>query len=194
MSVAISNMINGEGHVGIVSELKGLDTRTLANEIRMHVRDYDMVIAFSSDPADACIEANKLKEIRAAECRASEDASRLKRSSHINTVMMDSSMSKVEVEQVVAELLQGQSAPQQARKPVEQKSVKPLFDKITRLVPQQEKPEPRQAPERPKKKEEEEGRGRGRFTRKAAKARTCKQDKVHLRVGLNSWYSSATMR
>ena len=168
ISLAVSNMVNGEGHVGIVSELKGLDSRGLASEIRMHVRDYDMVLAFSSDPADACIEANKMKEIRAAECRAPEDAGRLKRSSHINTVILDSGMTRASVEQAVAELISGSGAAQQpTRRPVEQKSVKPLFDRITRFVPQQqERPEPRQAPERaerPKRREErkqEEDEGR----------------------------------
>jgi ribose 5-phosphate isomerase RpiB len=74
LCIRFANMINRSGNNCIISDEDSTDYRDLVRDIKDSYNSYDLCILISSDPFDACIEANRISGLRAAVCKDIEDA------------------------------------------------------------------------------------------------------------------------
>ena len=93
LCIRFANMINRSGNNCIISDEDSADYRDLVKDIKDSYNSYDLCILISSDPFDACIEANRISGLRAAVCKDIEDAAAAI-SAKSNLVVIDASKAR----------------------------------------------------------------------------------------------------
>ena len=99
--IALANMVNASGNIGIISESDASEPQQIVSELELHRDSFRLAFVVTDKPLYACVETNKSDKLRAAVCINSRDVEEAKEAFANVIVLRNSSFQKLNIGDII---------------------------------------------------------------------------------------------
>ncbi len=100
--IALANMVNASGNIGIISESDVSEPQQIVSELESHRDSFRLAFVVTDKPIYTCTEANKSDKMRAAVCSNTRDVEEAKEALANVIVLRNSSFQKMDIGSIIS--------------------------------------------------------------------------------------------
>ncbi|MGC8537672.1 MAG: hypothetical protein ACP5MZ_01650 [Candidatus Micrarchaeia archaeon] len=100
--IALANMVNASGNIGIISESDVSEPQQIVSELESHKDSFRLAFVVTDKPIYTCTEVNKSERMRAAVCSNARDVEEAKEALANVIVLRNSSFQKMDIGSIMS--------------------------------------------------------------------------------------------
>ncbi|MCL5442203.1 MAG: hypothetical protein M1603_00760 [Candidatus Marsarchaeota archaeon] len=100
--IALANMVNASGNIGIISESDVSEPQQIVSELESHKDSFRLAFVVTDKPIYTCTEVNKSDKMRAAVCSNPRDVEEAKEALANVIVLRNSSFQKMDIGSIIS--------------------------------------------------------------------------------------------